>query len=127
MRKAPRNMPGNRPARKTPIGNLLHWDVVSDADAPAPVNVDVELVRVAEAVEVADVVVEAVAEELLVFPDEPSVFPTMLVSLIMVHSDPPSLFTTQAYPNGQQLFPQVGSLSPSLVVKIPLDFPAVAF
>lgn len=49
MRKAPINMPGKKPARKTPTGNLLHFDVGETAEL-RPVEVDVAVAEV-EAVE----------------------------------------------------------------------------
>ena len=73
IRKAPMNMPGKKPARKTPTGNLLHVDSAAEDEEFTPVErgVDVAVVllvdvAVFEAVEeVADEVVEV---EVLFFP-----------------------------------------------------------
>jgi hypothetical protein len=63
IRNAPKNMPGNRPARKTPIGNLLHCGCVWAADAFAVDELGVE-------VEMDDVLVPAVEEVLVAVADE---------------------------------------------------------
>ena len=82
---------------------------------------------VVEEVEVAVFVAEEVVEEELgVLPDDASVFPTMLVLLMIEHTALPDP-VTHSYPNGQQLLPHDGKLSPSLVVKIPAVGLEVAF
>lgn len=87
------------------------------------VELVVEVVEVA--VFVADEVV--VVGELDVLPDEASVFPTMLVLLMMAQTEFPAPSVTQLYPNGQHLVPHVGKLSSNLVVKIPAVGFDVAF
>jgi hypothetical protein len=61
IRKAPMNMPGKKPARKTPTGNLLHVDWAAEDDELTPVErgVDVAVVLVV------DVAVLEVVEEVL--------------------------------------------------------------
>lgn len=116
IRNAPTNMPGNSPARNTPIGNLLHCSLAA-AVAPTAVELVVE-VAVEELVLDVFVADEVVVEELDAVSEDESVFPTMLVLVIMAHTDVPAPSVTQLYPNGQHLLPHVGNLSPNLVVNI---------
>ena len=119
MIKPPTNIPGNNPARKTPTGNLLLWELAWAADAVIAADVEVELA--VDVVEVAllvgeDVVVEEIEE--LEEAAEASVFPMILVLLLIAQMLAPVPSVRQLYPKGQQLVPQVGSLSVSLVVNI---------
>jgi hypothetical protein len=83
MKNAPMNMPGKKPAKKTPTGNLLHLGSISDSEELTPGEVILEV-----AVELVDVAVcDEVAEELLldeapVDVEEVSVLPDLLVSAI---------------------------------------------
>lgn len=117
------NIPGKNPARKTPIGNLLHVDSTCAAEALTLVEVDVELV-----VEVLDVVVRvAEVDEVLLLEgvdaaladdEAASVLPVLLVLAMIAHLASPVESTTHWYPKGQHLFPHVGNLSPNFVVNI---------
>jgi hypothetical protein len=110
IKNAPIKMPGKKPAKKTPMGNLLHLGATSDAVELTPAEMvgwEVEVVVVV-AVEVLGVLlaelefVEAVV---------------LLVSAMMLQIEGPDWEAMQAYPNGQHASPHVGSLSPSRVVK----------
>lgn len=84
------NMPGKNPARNTPIGNLLHLGSIRAAEELTPLVVvaDGEAVDLVEA----DVFVADAAEELLVVElpeEEASVFPVLLVPVMMLQTGGP--------------------------------------
>src|SRR5690348_16942795 len=103
MRSAPVSIPGKNPARMAPAGNLTHCAVGCGLveSMPESVAVGEEL----DVVVVSDTTAGADGEELA-----DSFCPTIRQVCI------PDTTSPHVYPNGQQLFPQVGRLSFSLVV-----------
>lgn len=81
IKKAPMNMPGKKPARKTPTGNLLHVDSVCEAEELRPVVREVDVAAVLVDVAVL-VTVEDVLDEVEDEVEVALVLPTMVVFAI---------------------------------------------